>query len=158
MKIVKKAHDPRNVLGTDLTGLEEDPADCRQYVSQMTRLCRENGGCGLAAPQAGLLRNFFLVMPGGPNAILPSKVAELCINPQWEAAPDARQATYKEGCLSLEKGKQYEVSRWTKIHARWQNVCGHLVTRTLTGGAAQVFQHEHDHLRGLTLVETGVPV
>lgn len=154
LSIVKKAHDKAGILACNLSGQVEKPEEVRVYRGQMERLCRENGGIGLAANQAGLVMNFFIVMPGAK--LLPSKAAELVINPRWVAAPDSQEyEAPPEGCLSLRKGQLYKVRRQTKIEATWTNIQGHLVERTLTGYAAQVFQHEADHLRGLTLEETG---
>jgi peptide deformylase len=60
--------------------------------------------------------------------------------------------------LSL-PGRQFNVEREWSILASWTNEMGHKVTdKKLVGLPAQVFQHEHDHLRGLTILQTGTPV
>lgn len=156
LTIVKKGHDRQGILSRDLSTQTEDPLAMKAYTGQMTRLCREGGGIGLAANQAGLPLNFFLIMPVA-RLSPSSRVAELVINPTWRPAPDSQPyfPVGGEGCLSLKKGQHYRVERQAKILAAWQNVQGHQILRTLTGLAAQVFQHECDHLRGLTLEETG---
>lgn len=154
LNIVKKIRDRQNILATDLTNIVSDPKRCRIYALQMAQLCRKHGGIGLAANQVGLRENLFLIMPSAK--LLPGKSPELCINPRYTPTPDAVQYKASEGCLSLEKGKQYPVMRWNRIVATWTNVQGHEVTRTLSLLAAQVFQHEYDHLLGITLEESQV--
>lgn len=155
LNIVKKNKDHQNILAARLTEIVSDPRSVRQYALPMAQLCRKHGGIGLAANQVGLRENLFLIMPDA--RLLPgSKAPELLINPSY-TVPDGGteyQPAGGEGCLSLEKGRRYPVTRWTKINARWQNVQGHWVERQLQGLAAQVFQHEYDHLLGLTLEET----
>lgn len=154
LQLVTEDRDRANgILKRDLSGRKEDPSHIRQYRAEMMRLCREFRGIGLAANQAGLALNMFIVMPGAK--LLPSNAAELVVNPTWEPCEDAVTFQSEEGCLSL-PGKTFLVNRFSKIRASWDNVNGHRVERVLKGMAAKVFQHESDHLKGLTLRDTGV--
>lgn len=145
--------DKKGILRLNLSARTEDPAAVKKYRAEMARLCREYGGIGLAANQAGLELNMFLAMPG--SQILPCTSPELFINPSWAPAPDSPEYDSVEGCLSL-PGKRYVVRRYLRIEASWLGSNGHLVKRTLKGFGAKVFQHECDHLQGLTLQDTGV--
>ena len=120
------------------------------------------GGIGLAANQVGLRENVFFV--AARARLLNCPGGHLCINPAWTPHPKGKQYIAEaEGCLSLPKyndafrtdKRRFNVSRWDHILAEWTNTQGHVIKRPLRGVAAQVFQHEHDHLRGITLVESG---
>jgi peptide deformylase len=143
-----------NILSADLTQIHTAPKQLpKSLLGDMTKLCREKKGVGLAANQISLRENLFFV--AASVKLLPAPVGQLCINPSWEPACDADKIThYGEGCLSL-PGRVFTTQRWATIDAQWTNTQGHLVKRKLRGLAAQVFQHEHDHLRGLTLEVTG---
>ena len=153
LHIVTTKSDPSGILKRDLSAQVEKTENMKQYRTEMIRLCREFRGIGLAANQAGLAHNMFIVMPGAK--LLPSGAAEIVVNPKWEPHPEAVSFESVEGCLSL-PGRTFKVSRWSRIKASWDNVNGHRVERVLKGMAAKVFQHESDHLRGLTLEQTSI--
>lgn len=153
LHIVTTKSDPRGILKRDLSNQVEKPENMKQYRTEMMRLCREFRGIGLAANQAGLAHNMFIVMPGAK--LLPSNTAELVINPKWEPHPEAVSFESVEGCLSL-PGRMFKVSRWSMINASWHDVSGQRKEQVLKGMAAKVFQHESDHLRGLTLEQTSI--
>ncbi len=151
------------ILLEDLTGITSNPKAISEYYGEMSRLCKENAGIGLAANQVGLRENFFFV--AGKARLLPSPSGVLVINPSWEPHRDAKQYVAKgEGCLSLPNPngvgtRKFDVPRWTKIVASWTDSAGnHVKPRTLSGLVAQVFQHEHDHLRGVILTMSGTEI
>lgn len=155
MLILKK--HPHPILKKNLTGITSTAADIRHHLKDILRICREHSGIGLSANQLGLEENFFFV---GMNAKLRDgkKVSHICINPTWEPRPNTRTYAAREGCLSL-PGRDFEVTRYAEIIASWDTAMGHpLKNVKLKGVGAQVFQHEHDHLRGLTLLDTGKEV
>ena len=150
-----------NILREDLTQIVSDAEQIRPYHSELFRLCQEKSGVGIAANQVGLRENFFFVTAG---AKFPNKngnanfSAHLCINPTWEPDPKSTKVTDHEGCLSL-PGRDFLVERESMIIASWTSATGHsVVGKRMKGWAARVFQHEHDHLRGITLLETGKEV
>lgn len=147
------------LLREDLTHITTDAADLKQYYSDLMRLCKENSGVGLSANQVGLRENFFFLMPGAkiPTGRAGKYVAHICANPAWQPAANSKLATGQEGCLSI-PGRLFEVDRQTAIQAQWDNVLGHRVQKNLKGWAARVFQHEYDHLRGVTLLQSGKEV
>lgn len=142
-----------NLLRTDLTVIVTDPNSLDKSIyAGMRDLCKSHGGIGLAANQTGLRENLFFLSAKLKVRKCPGGV--LCLNPSWE--PHIRGKKYRaegEGCLSI-PGRYFVVERWDRITARWQSTSGEWVTAVLTGTAAQAFQHEHDHLRGKTLLET----
>lgn len=151
---IHKITDDNHILNEDLTGLVTDPFEVKRYYALMNRTCVSAGGVGLAANQVGLGMNFFFV--AASVKLEKGGAGVLCVNPEWRPCPDASIKCFEgEGCLSL-PGKRFLVDRYTSILATWMNTQGHWRKNVkLTGLAAQVFQHEHDHLRGITLMESG---
>lgn len=158
LKLVRKGEPDDAILSEDLSEIQSDPKRIAAHFAEMKRLCKEYGGLGLAANQVGLRENFFFVsnkvrlLPNYPGALL-------VINPTWEVHRDGRQYTAeREGCLSLPR-RLFDVERYSKITATWDDTSGSRVKpRTLSGLAAQVFQHECDHLKGVLLTDVGVEI
>lgn len=63
----------------------------------------------------------------------------------------------REGCLSL-PGKEYIRPRHNEISVVYQTPLGKTESRKLIGRAAEVFQHELDHLDGLLLSDIGFEI
>lgn len=55
----------------------------------------------------------------------------------------------EEGCLSLDGTRR--TKRWQEITVSWQDISLQHHTRKFTGFAAQVLQHEIDHLSGIII-------
>lgn len=58
----------------------------------------------------------------------------------------------EEGCLSFPR-LWVNVKRSDEIDVRYQNIDGDTVTETLRGLNARIFQHETDHLNGITFLD-----
>ena len=99
-------------------------------------------GAGLAAPQVGVQKRFFVYdwddAPG------------LIINPVIHEARG--EAAIVEGCLSV-PGLHWEIVRPAEIHVTGYDLDGNELDLELDDYAARVFQHEIDHLDGVLLVE-----
>ncbi len=149
------ARGDNNILREDLTVLKTDPAAVKELHAELFRLCKEHHGVGVAANQVGVRENFFFV---NEDAKFPTKngrtnhVAHMCINPTWKPSPKSDLAIGTEGCMSL-PGREFAVYRHGIIEAEWVNALGHPQKKTLKDWAARVFQHEHDHLRGVLLTD-----
>lgn len=150
---------PGNLLREDLTQIVSQHETLKLYHHELFRLCAENNGVGIAANQVGLRENFFFLMPGAkvPTKTNSSTVAHLCVNPSWTPAAGASEVDGEEGCMSL-PGRLFIVRRFGEINASWTNAVGHKVSKRLKGWTARVFQHEYDHLRGVTLLQSGKEV
>lgn len=149
-----------NILGDNLTDIDTDHIEVQPLQKELFRLCQEHSGIGISANQVGLRKNFFFVTSKAkfPNKRGGKPVAHLCIRPSWEPEKGAEQVALNEGCLSL-PSRTFKVMRYPVIIASWTNAVGHRVeNQRLKGLAAQVFQHEHDHLRGITLLQSGTEV
>lgn len=100
-------------------------------------------GVGLAAPQVGISKCFFLFRE------TPDGFIKLAINPGYLRI-GADQRSSPEGCLTY-PGRSIHVVRWQAIQAHWLDQQGKIQHTTLTGFAARIFQHEYDHLNGITI-------
>lgn len=105
------------------------------------RLLNTNGGVGLAAPQIGILKKAFVVNHEGQfyRFINPSITYE-----SEEGRFDV------EGCLSI-PNKIFSIKRSDKIIIR-DDINKELL---LQGYLARVVLHEYDHLKGITLIQSG---
>ncbi len=121
----------------------ENPEDVKELIHDMIRFMSKNNGIGLAAPQVGIYKRFFIMKdfrnPG----------TKIVINPQivWKSI---KKGTFEEGCLSY-PGKKFRVQRHKQIKAVWVDEAGTHNSLKMSGREAQVFQHEFDHLDGIVI-------
>lgn len=99
-------------------------------------------GCGLAAPQVGILRRICVVDVGdGPIEM---------VNPVIIEESGVQEET--EGCLSL-PGEYGVTRRPMKVTVRAQNRKGETFTVSGEGLKARAFCHEIDHLNGILYID-----
>jgi peptide deformylase len=127
--------------------LKLKPADLRNQwanedlVNRMQTLMHAEGGIGLAANQCGERVRMFIMLIDG-------KFWE-CFNPEIvESSTDL--AEFNEGCLSF-KGEYVIIKRPNTIRVRYYNLEGIEIDEELTGLSSRCFQHELDHLNGITM-------
>lgn len=101
-------------------------------------------GCGLAAPQVGILRKV-IVVDCGDNG---GKVE--MVNP--EIISSSGETGMNEGCLSV-PGKSGYVLRAYKIKVSYQTRYGEKKTETFKDFIARALQHEIDHLHGILYID-----
>lgn len=74
------------------------------------------------------------------------------INPKWQPhALDGKIEELREACLSHPFKGSRKVRRNTDIVVHFETIDGGAKTMVLQGIAAQVFQHEYDHITGKTI-------
>jgi len=113
-----------------------------KLVYDMIIAMQEHDAIGLAAPQVG--ENTALMVIGHKDTGF-----VVCINPTWEVAEDSEDEDFLEGCVSF-PGLELTINRPNKINATFTNLEGDRKTSTFVGVWAQAFQHECDHLNGVT--------
>lgn len=112
-------------------------------VEKMKAVAESHRAVGLAAIQVGIpIRLFILKTADGFQEI---------INPEVTEVSESLQAM-GEGCLSF-PGLYLNVRRSPTIMVKYQNLSGHVIETTLSDLPAQCFQHELDHLDGITFDE-----
>lgn len=123
------------------------PIDPIELAQNLTETMLANGGIGLAANQCGLPYRVFAV---ASNPVL------VCFNP---IIVDRTTETVEleEGCLSF-KGLILKIKRPLAIKARFTMPNGVTETHKYTGMTARIFQHEYDHIEGITFDKHVGPV
>lgn len=113
-------------------------------IEKMFELMAKNNGIGLAAPQVGLSENFFIMN-------VPNCGNKICINP--EILSYSMDVNFmKESCLSF-PNEVLSVERPDFIEASYTIIDGTRITEWMHGLEARCFQHEFDHLSGITFHE-----
>ena len=100
-----------------------------------------SNGIGLSATQIGLTHRIFVMRVHGRERI--------CINPEIIKSSDVL-AEYDEGCLSF-PGDQCTITRPDWVNVRYYTPQGEKIEDCLVGLEARCFQHELDHLNGITM-------
>jgi peptide deformylase len=103
---------------------------------------KEHDALGLAAPQVG--ENTRLMIIGHEETGF-----VVCINPTWEVAEDSVDEVFAEGCVSFPH-LRLTITRPNSIIGTFTNLEGIRKSSTFMGVWAQAFQHECDHLNGIT--------
>jgi len=102
---------------------------------------RRNNGIGLAANQVGINQRVFVMETAGWTRV--------CFNPEIRGHGPDRTA-WNEGCLSF-PGEQCIIQRWEWVDVAYQDAVGAPHTERLAGILARCYQHELDHLDGITM-------
>lgn len=128
-------------------------ASLKRLAKQMADTMYKNNGCGLAAPQVGVLKRIIVidcdVESEGRNPIT-------LINPVIEETA-GEWATEDEGCLSV-PGILVPVRRRTFARVSYTDLEGNRCTIEGDGLLGRCLQHEIDHLNGKTLFESCDPI
>jgi peptide deformylase len=113
-----------------------------KLVEAMYETMYDAPGVGLAAPQVGVQRRFFVYDIGeGPNVLLNPEIVEA--TGEW---------SYEEGCLSL-PGLAFEIVRPNVVTIRAMDLDGNDVLLQGDELLGRVFLHEIDHLDGVLMLD-----
>lgn len=127
--------------------------ECQQVIEQMMLAVSEAGGVGIAAPQIYHSVRIFIMCskpsPRYPDAPLMAPTA--IINPEILHYSSEKVKDW-EGCLSVPSMRGF-VPRHNQITVRYFDQQGNKQHKELSGFIARIFQHELDHLNGLTFID-----
>ena len=112
-----------------------------ELITRMTLVMRQENGIGLAANQIGDRVRLFIMKINGH--------IWSCFNPDV-LDNNNDLVNFDEGCLSF-PGELCIIKRPDTIHVRYYDIDGIEIYDTLTGLASRCFQHELDHLNGITM-------
>lgn len=142
-------------LGEDVLRKKALPVDAaeiddtmRTLLDNMFETMTAANGVGLAAPQVGISKRFFVL-------VADDDVRRVFINPQI-VATSTELCSYDEGCLSL-PGVSETIQRPTKVTVQALNEHGKPFTLEADGLLARIIQHEYDHLDGIVYIDRGDP-
>lgn len=120
--------------------------DFQELILDMFTIMYQTGGIGLAAPQVGINKRFFIADIGDGQRLI-------FINPRITNQSDPIECI--EGCLSF-PGVYVNVVRYKKIFVKAQDITGKSFKIKASGLLAQVVQHEIEHLDGILLTSSAV--
>lgn len=114
-----------------------------QLANILYKFMTQQRGIGLAANQVGYQKRLFVMNADGEN--------RFCFNPVIVEFGTDHESEI-EGCLSYPK-QFVSVARPQWIRVQYADYQGQVQEETLTGLAARCFQHELDHLNGITMLK-----
>jgi len=122
----------------------EDPRPLMRLATMMHDLMDQQQAIGLAAPQVGISRRIFVMRV--------ENLVRTCFNPEFQDATTDQLYECQEGCLSFPD--EYVLThRPRKIWSRYQDVHGNWHEEEMEELASICYQHELDHLNGITMHE-----
>jgi peptide deformylase len=139
-------HNPILREKTQRWDFDNPPFDLEEFVDNLCDTMVAKRGVGLSANQVGVPYQIFVIgHPDTPDEII------CVVNPKIVDHGD-HVVLGEEGCLTFEAlyGK---VKRYDKIRVRFANPLGVVETSEVTGFTARAFQHEYDHLQGVTYLD-----
>lgn len=122
--------------------------DLRVTFEEMFQTMIEASGVGLAAPQVGISKRFFVI-------ISDDDVKRVFINPQI-ISTSSELVDFEEGCLSM-PGFSEVIRRPEKVTVQALDENGKPFTLEADGLLARAIQHENDHLDGIVYIDRGDP-
>ena len=119
----------------------------RELADDMGETMKAADGVGIAAPQVGVMKRFFVAMPhvDSEDEAIRDKIYYM-INPEITYREGSQESS--EGCLSV-PGYMGLVDRPEKIRIKATDLDGNEQEYEFEGFAATVFCHEYDHLDGI---------
>lgn len=132
------------VLREKAGSVEQFDDSLRQTLDGMVKLMRKKSGVGLAAPQIGIKKRFFVVQVPGEEPLF-------FVNPEI-IGTSMEMSDFEEGCLSV-PGVWGVISRPSSIQIQAQNGDGKFFRLSADGYLARIIQHEYDHLNGILFVD-----
>jgi len=131
---------PADILKKPTISVDDDMDNVVKLAEQMHTLMVQNHGIGLAAPQVGVDKSFFII--GDKTRY------KLAVNPKIIETSEEK-VLMTEGCLSF-PGIFLKVLRPLNVVVEYVNNKGETINEKLDGMMSRVFQHEADHLNGIT--------
>ena len=134
------------VLKRPAQPVEDVDGTLARIVEAMYETMYDAPGVGLAAPQVGVQRRFFVYDVGdGPHVML---------NP--EVVDEEGEWVFEEGCLSL-PGIAFDIVRPSLVTVRGLDLDGREVVVQGDELLGRVFLHEIDHLDGVLMLDRVEP-
>jgi len=119
---------------------ENPPVDSNRFASSLVETCKKHNGLGLSANQCGYnYRVFVMGMDDNYVAFFNPEIIE----------SSEKTLKMEEGCLSF-KDLFLNIERPETIKVKYQDFNGQYHTKIFTGLTARCFQHELDHMNGIT--------
>lgn len=125
--------------------VEEDMKKMRRLSDQLRPLVRAVQGYAIALPQVGVSKRAFCDIYRDYRFLINPSIIE-----------SSGSIILEEGCLSIPNLFVY-LDRPREVLLRAEDLDGNIVEVEASGLQARIFQHELDHLDGLTVFDRMVP-
>ena len=147
IKVYQYPHE--TLLQTSTAWTETDTIkgydDLERFETDMIKMMLDESGMGLAANQIGITKRFFAI---GHNSFDTFQKHAIIWNPQVINSSKEKVIDI-EGCLSF-KNVFVKVERPKVIEVQYETTQGKTRSAKLDGMESKCFQHELDHLDGIT--------
>ncbi len=130
------------------TPVKKVDKNIQKLIKNMEMTMGEENGCGLAAPQVGVLQRVIVVLL---NQQTEQEVVLPMINPEIVYHSEETDID-TEGCLSIPDYFD-EVERYTDIIVKFLDKKGKEQMLKMSDLNARIVQHEIDHLNGVLFVD-----
>jgi len=124
---------------------KDPPIDPVELATNLTETMLKNNGMGLAAPQCGLRYRCFVVAANPVIAVFNPRILDYTKTEELQIKLD-------EGCLTY-PNIFLKVNRPRIIKVRYTMPNGQFTTEQFHGMTSRIFQHEFDHLEGVTMFD-----
>lgn len=139
---------PSSVLKQKSVKVDVVDDELRQFLDDMLETMYDSKGCGLAAPQVGVLKRVVVIDIAhegeDPNPIY-------MVNPEivWKSE---EKEVGEEGCLSI-PGQRAQVERYKAVKVKYVDYDGKNQELEADDFLAIAVQHELDHLDGILYID-----
>ena len=139
---------PSSVLKQKSVKVDVVDDELRQFLDDMLETMYDSKGCGLAAPQVGVLKRVVVIYIAHegeePNPIY-------MVNPEivWKSE---EKEVGEEGCLSI-PGQRAQVERYKAVKVKYVDYDGKNQELEADDFLAIAVQHELDHLDGILYID-----
>ncbi len=132
---------PDPVLALKASDVTDFGPTLKKLADDMFETMHDAPGVGLAAPQVGISKRFFVADAGdGPFVMANPTIVET-----------SGKLKFEEGCLSV-PGRYWMIKRAEFVVAEGYDIDGNPVTYEGDDLMGRVLQHEIDHLNGILLL------
>ena len=147
MSVLNIVKYPDELLHQKSTEVSQFDKELKKIVKDMFDTMYQNNGIGLAGVQVGILKKIIVIHIDTEDENFKSEV----INPKILSF-SKDESVMREGCLSVD-GKMYDIKRPNEVVVEFYKCDGKKYTINAKGLLAKCFQHEIDHLNGITIAD-----
>ncbi len=152
MSILKIVKYPNKLLQQKSEIVSIFDGKLKKLINDMFDTMNACNGIGLAGVQIGVLKRILVIDIDNEEQKFKSEV----INPKILSFSND-QSIMEEGCLSV-VDSTYNVERPNRITVEFTKFDGSKTKIDACGLLAKCFQHEIDHLNGITIVDRGTKI
>lgn len=151
MKKLEILIDPNPLLRQKAQRVDSFAGAMQELIDDMIYTMRQADGVGLAAPQAGVLKQIIVGEFESREEKENAFPLTVIVNPKIVNL-STEQIFMLEGCLSF-PGKEFYIKRPKKIEIQAQDRWGKPITLQCDNLISRVLQHEEDHLNGVLMID-----